>query len=134
MKIGAFDGAVSFASGEIKRHMDRAQFLGSAIGRSAQERLANDNWFHYHIEPEGGIAGTVLFRDDSIDRIFLTMRLPSDDTKQWSVEHELERKAKHDAWLQNELGRPPYSYSWGSVTSDYDARGCSSEIIVVYER
>jgi hypothetical protein len=134
MKIGVFDGAISFAGGEIKPHMDRAHFLDSAIGRLARERLVNDNWFHYHINPEDGIAGTVLFRGDSIDRIFLTMRLPSDDLKEWSVEQELERKAIHDAWLRDELGQPPYAFSWGSVTSDYDARGCSSEIIVVYER
>ena len=134
MKIGVFDGAVSFSGGEIKRHMSRAQFLGSAIGRLAQERLVNDKWSHYHIDPEDGIAGTVLFRGESIDRIFLTMRLPSDNSKEWSIEHELERRAKHDAWLRDELGQPPYAFSWGSVTSDYDARDCSSEIIVVYER
>jgi hypothetical protein len=134
MKIGVFDGTISFTSGEIRRHSDRARFLGSAIGKTAREQLVNEDWRHYHIEPEVGIVGTVLFKGESIDRIFLTMRIPSDDSKERTLAHERDRKAMHDRWLQQELGRPPYSYSWGNVVSEYDARDCASEIIVVYDR
>ena len=41
-------------------------------------------------------------------------------------------KALHDAWLLREIGKAPYDYAWGSVASEYDAKGCVSEIIVTY--
>jgi hypothetical protein len=134
MKIDTIDGTIRFTGGEIRPEMDRALFLDSASGKSAKERLVNDEWRQYQIEPEVGIVGGILFKDDKIERIFLTMRMPSDSSKRWSVEGELQRKAKHDEWLRMELGSPPYRYSWGNVVSDYDARACASEIIVVYDR
>ena len=89
---------------------------------------------HYEFDPEAGIGATIFFQGDGVDRIFIVMSLPSDAAREWTEELELQRKRIHDAWLESELGKPPYSYAWGQVTSDYDARSCSSEIIVVYER
>ena len=61
------------------------------------------------------------------------MALPKDAKREWTLASELARKTKHDDWLRNELGKPPYNYAWGNVTSVYDSKGCASEIIVVYE-
>lgn len=61
------------------------------------------------------------------------MEIPSDkDPNGWTEAHELERKSLHDAWLLREIGKPPYIYPWGSISSEYDAKGCVSEIIVTY--
>ncbi len=62
------------------------------------------------------------------------MRIPSDKSEEWKIEFEFERKEKHDIWLLAELGAPPYTYDWGSVTSDFDAKGCASDIIVTYAK
>jgi len=134
MRISIFDGTVSFEHGSIRRSFDRAQFLESPVGRSAKESLANEDWKHYEIDPETGVAGTVLFKGDDIDRIFLAMRMDTDDSGEWTVEHEFERKAKHEQWLRKELGRAPYRYHWGRVVSEFDPKGLASEIIIVYER
>ena len=107
-------------------------FLGTKLGRDAKEELVNEDWRHYRIEPESGIVGTIFFKGERLDRVFLLMEIPSDKGKEWTEQLELERKAKHDSWLRSELGRPPYDYAWGNVTSDYDPRGCVSEIIVTY--
>ena len=133
MKIGIFDGTISFDGGDIRCKLSRKQFLESKVGRESKESLVNQDWRHYHIEPEQGIAGTVLFKAETIDRIFLTMRIPSDETKEWTEERELERKALHDRWLRTELGDPPYDYAWGRIVSEFDQKGLVSEIIVVYE-
>jgi hypothetical protein len=45
---------------------------------------------------------------------------------------ELARKARHDAWLAKQLGLPPWSFSWGTVSSAYDATFCQSLVSVVY--
>jgi len=132
VKISVFNGSISFEGGTIQLSHDRAQFLGSPLGKHAKEEFVNEGWRHYRIEPESGIVGTIFFKGERLDRVFLLMEIPSDKSKEWTEQLELERKAKHDSWLRSELGKPPYDYAWGSVTSDFDPRGCVSEIIVTY--
>lgn len=134
MKIDTITGTVEFSQGSISRSLNKDRFLGTPIGRSATKSLVNANWSHYEIDPEAGVAGTVLFDGDAIDRLFLSMKMNSDDSEEWSVECELQRKVKHDEWLRKEMGQPPYEYPWGRVVSTFDPKGLASEIIVVYAR
>ena len=134
MKISRFDGTLTFSSGEIRRTWDRAQFLSSPVGLASEAGLQNDDWHHYDIEPESGLAGTVLFKGDELQKVFLMNSLPSDQGGEWTVERELERKGIHDRWLRQELGKSPWNYSWGKVVSQFDAKALASEIIVVYDR
>lgn len=52
--------------------------------------------------------------------------IPSWDT--WSRENELERKVRNDVWLQEELGVPPYKFTWGMLESVFDEKAASSYI------
>jgi hypothetical protein len=132
VKISAFNGTISFEGGTIQRNLDRAHFLQTPLGRFAKEDFVNEEWRHYKIEPEPGMIGSVHFKGDRMDRVFLLISIPSDDRNEWTEQLELERKAKHDTWLRAELGNPPYKYSWGRVDSEFDGKGCVSEIIVTY--
>jgi hypothetical protein len=133
MKIDVTDGSVAFEPGDVKRSQGREDFLQSPLGMLARPELINKEWWHLHIKPEPGIAANVLFRGDRLNQVYILLPIPSDNDKDgWTEEHELERKAIHDAWLRRELGKPPYEYPWGAVTSEYDAKGCVSEIIVTY--
>ena len=132
MKIEKITGSISFEGGTVEGTFKRERFLETPVGRSARKDFVNEEWTHYHIEPEDGIVGTVLFHGERLDRIFLMMGMPSDQSEEWTAALELERKAKHDAWLQSALGTPPYTYPWGTVTSEFDAKGCASDIIVTY--
>lgn len=134
MRIDTSNGTITFAQGRICRSTDKAHFLETTIGREARERLVNASWSHYEIDPEERWVGTVIFDGDRIDRVFLSMKLDSEDPESWTVERERARQAAHELWLQGELGRPPYSYSWGRVVSDFDPKGLASEIIVAYDR
>ena len=134
MKISSKDGTIHFAKGIVSRDLSLPQFIGSSLGRSAKETISNTDRRHYEFDPETGISATVFFQGEALDRVLLMMSMPSDSAKIWTEELELQRKAVHDNWLESELGEPPHEYGWGRVVSDYDARGCVSEIIVVYER
>jgi hypothetical protein len=134
MKIDKITGTIEFSQGNISRSLNKEQFLDTPIGRLAKKSLVNADWSHFEIDPEGGVAGTVLFDGDAIDRLFLSMKMKSDDSEEWSVESELQRKVKHEEWLQEEMGQPPYEYPWGRVVSTFDPKGLASEIIVVYAR
>jgi|SRR5688572_6003612 len=132
MKIGVFDGSISFETGRILRSEDRVSFLATQLGKQATSDLVSNVWWHVKAEPEPGITSVLLFNENRLDRVFLTMEIPPDRRGEWTVENELARMEVHDQWLRKELGNPPYDYSWGQVVSDYDQKGCASTIIVAY--
>lgn len=134
MKIDIHDGTISFVRGAIFRALDRNAFMESELGKDAKTRLVNQNWWHASFAPEPGVTGYLIFDRDRLDSAYVLMEIPADARSEWSVDLELQRKALHDRWLQTELGEPPYEYSWGTVTSEFDAKGVVSEIIVNYER
>ncbi|MGH8130064.1 MAG: hypothetical protein ACRES3_04325 [Steroidobacteraceae bacterium] len=132
MKISVSDGTISFPDGDINPTQGRTKFLNTSIGLAAKQKVVNDDWVHIDIEPEPGISGLIICKGERLIRVLLLMTIPSDASDQWSTELELERKAKHDAWLGAELGAPPYEYPWGRIASEFDQRGYVSEIIVNY--
>ena len=132
MKIDTNNGLISFTDSSIGRAMKRAEFLGTLLGRSAKTRSVGAR-NQYEFEPEPGISATAFFDGELLDRLFIMMRMPSDIAGQWTEALEMERKARHDIWIAQELGPGPHKYAWGSVSSDFDPRGCASEIIVVYD-
>jgi hypothetical protein len=134
MRIDPASGSIAFQVGSLEPSMKLDRFLVCDLGRSAKNSFAQESWQHFQFDPEPGIAGTVLFDDGVLDRVFLAMEMPSDESGEWSELVEHQRKERHDSWLRSELGEPPYKYAWGSVESEYDSKGCASEIIVVYDR
>ena len=132
MKIDVFNGSVTFASGAIGPLMDRVAFLNSSVGVRAEKVLENAGFVHLRFHPEPGIHASALFKDDRFHQLFVLMATPSDDISEWTEAHELERMDVHDKWLRQELGKPPYEYAWGSIVSEYDSKGCESEIIFTY--
>jgi hypothetical protein len=132
MKIQILDGSVQFVDGTVTKQMDRQVFLQSNLSRSSKEVVANGPWITYNFRPEPGVACDAVFKENRLQQIFLLMRIPTDDSGEWTEELELGRKRKHDEWLRSQLGMPPYEYPWGTVASEYDPRGCVSDIIVSY--
>jgi hypothetical protein len=132
VKISLSDGSISFAAGTIERHVDREAFLATDLGRSGKAELVNEDWRRVGVRPEPGIAATLLYNGDHLHQVWLLMAIPADETEEWTMDNEMKRKAVHDAWLQSEIGKPPYKYAWGKIDSEFDAKGCVSEIIITY--
>ena len=114
--------------------MARTRFRASVLGSTSVESVVNPRedglYLTFYAEP--GVAGTLIYQGERLHQVFVAMKLPSEGTGDWSIAIENERKQKHDAWLRDELGAPPYRFPWGSVESNYDAKGCASDIIVTY--
>lgn len=134
MRINVVDGSIEFDGGEIGPVRGRTEFLASPLGMTAIEEKIDESRYHYAFDGEFGLRCTAFYLADRLDRIFMMKALHESRGKEWTEEHEAERKAAHDRLLSENLGEPPYRYDWGTVTSDYDPRGCASEIIIVYER
>ena len=132
MKIDTADGSLSFDLGAVRSGQSREVFLGTALGRTARTELINREWWHLHVRPEHGVRANVLFRGERLHHVYVLMDIPSDERNEWTMENELLRKAAHDRWLLQTIGKPPYDYDWGSIASEFDAKGCVSEIIVSY--
>jgi|SRR5688572_27933833 len=134
MRIGIFDGSIEFEDGAIRMKESRAEFLDTHLGHEAKQKLVNGKWWHITVEPENGIVATLIFKVDTLETVLIAMGIPSDRTGDWTRELELQRKSIHDAWLRRELGKPPYTFAWGTVASELDEKAVASEIIVAYAR
>ncbi len=132
MKIHASDGTVEFAGGSISRDMSKSSFLMSVLGREAETVVENEPYLTYRIRPEAGVGATVLFEGEKLKNVAWAVALPDEPQSDWSEASEMRRKRLHDDWLCREFGEPPYRFAWGSIASEYDAKGVSSAIIVVY--
>ena len=134
MKIDVSDGSIAFAGGTICSATQRTEFLRSAIGNGAREQTSNEleNWQQVAFDPEPGVAATLIFQGEKLHQVYLALRTTLDDAGPWTTATERERNAKHDAWLRTSLGAPPYEYSWGSVSLEFDPKDPASEIIVSY--
>ena len=133
MKINQADGSVVFASGSIDPAMDKAEFLKSPLGSKSEQWFVNGSFETYRFLPEPGIVATTDFRDGRLLNVSILFSMGDDSEDNLSLERELQRKQKHDEWLRETLGEPPYRYNWGHVTSDFYHQHCESDIMVVYE-
>jgi hypothetical protein len=121
-----------FAEGAISAGQHRKDFLKSRLGEISTRRIMGGAWTHHDFQAEAGIHCSASFDGDRLDHVFILMDVPGRETDQPTESLELQRKSLHDAWLLKELGPPPYEYEWGKVVSDYDDRGCVSEILLRY--
>lgn len=132
MKIHPSDGSIEFSHGSVMRTTDKATFLASPLARGAEVVVENAPYVTYRIAPESGIGATLSFKDQRLEYLAWAFQLPAEAEQDWSEESEMKRMKVHDEWLRRELGEPPYRFDWGEVVSEYDAKGVSSAIIVVY--
>ena len=132
MKISTDNGVITFASGIISRALSRSDFLKSPAGAGAEVLNINAVSATYRIHPETGVIASVRFREDSLELVSLLFAMKDDTGVSWTREREFERKAIHDKWLLEEIGPPPYQFSWGEIESLFDEKACVSDIIVGY--
>jgi hypothetical protein len=132
LKIDAVLGVVSFPGITIGPHLSRQKFLETTLGATATLAVANAGWETLHAHPEPEIYASFAFKDDRLIKVEVTMLMPSGEAGTWDRACEIRRKAYHDTWLKTELGNPPYKYLWGSVTSWFDEKNLSSDIIIIF--
>ena len=83
MRIDVSDGSIVFAGGTIRGATQRTEFLRSAIGNGAREQIANEpeDWRHVAIDPEPGVAATLIFQGEKLHQVFVALRTTADDTR-----------------------------------------------------
>lgn len=132
MKISTDSGAITFASGRITPDLSRSEFLRTPVGTGAEALRIIAPFATFRVRPETGVIASVRFREDSLEMVSVLFEMKDETEENWTRKRELERKAIHDQWLREEIGPPPYRYSWGDIESLFDEKACVSDIVVGY--
>ena len=75
---------------------------------------------------------TIYFDNQKLKEIHLSEFFNGLSWDGWTEDNEIKKKKSHDEWLASILGEDPYMYSWGTVESVFDKKGCVSSIIIRY--
>jgi hypothetical protein len=122
----------------VNKGLTKAEFLKSNLFKDvlSEQTFA---FTSYYLKPQligcKRFAIVLYFNNNNLID-FLTLSMTSDENipswDSWSEFDELKKKDEHDKWLESNIGKPPYKYSWGDISSDYDPRSGSSIITVRY--
>ena len=123
----------------IKKNLTEEEFIKSSL---FSDVLNKDDYGYkrYFIKPQiicnAKFVISLIFNTDGVlymTNLGLQMNdsLPSWET--WSENDEIQKKELNDKWLEKNVGKPPYTYPWGSISSSYDPRSGSSSITIVYK-
>ena len=74
---------------------------------------------------------------NSCDKIsFINLSYCKDDKipnwKNWKLDDEINKKHINDLFLKEILGEPPYCYSWGEISSNFNKQSSTSYITISY--
>ena len=78
----------------------------------------------------------LMFSESLIDRVYLSFFLPNEQGNRVRIvegwNNDIQRKRLHRQILREELGIPPYDYSWGVVLSGVNELDFTSTIKIQY--
>lgn len=131
------NGDLTVAGQKLGPRATETQFLESDLGVAAKKIPRNTPANYYEVWRQVGVANEVgltlkfipkgkLLRI-SVQFIKIGMR-----GSQWSKALEDEIKCFHDEWLKEQLGQPPYQFSWGKVLSIIEPHWYSANIEIIY--
>lgn len=116
---------------------EKAALLASPLGQGATEKSKGPGWIDVKVPPQRIDGRDVIVVFHFFEELLARLNLMDVDPRygtSFETADEQGRKAAHDAWLAETLGRPPYEYAWGEVGSTYDPRSESSDVYVRYRR
>ncbi|MDD2592509.1 MAG: hypothetical protein PHN21_06870 [Erysipelotrichaceae bacterium] len=120
----------------IRKGLTKNEFKESVI---FDEVLTIDEYgytrYYLKLQKIGTVAFTVVIyfdKNDIIDSVSFSMQETIPLWENWSKDEEQKLKIKHDEWLANCLGLPPYKYSWGTIESVIDIHDNTSSIVIRY--
>jgi hypothetical protein len=128
-----FDGAAV----EISPALRRTGFLMSSIGQAAAVWVQNEPFCSWALpEVSDGpyrFRIIVFFNGERLAEVDIADSRPEfgSSWSDWAEQKERARKASHDEWLRNHLGKRR-SFLWGRVDSVLDTKSGGAVIITTY--
>ncbi len=133
MEANAATGSFQLASGfRLAATTSKAEFLASAEGRLAKPLVRNPPYESFQfLAGEGRLSVGAFFHGSQLQALHLAVLAP-ELASEWSERSERARVVENDRWLRSQGLEPGHVYSWGSVWSGYDPKGCSGQAVVRY--
>jgi len=140
-KMNLVNGDISPTGSNIKivQGLKKSEFEKSNLGNQVLD-YQEYGYTRYYIKPQlidnDEFLMVLLFNPEGIIEFIelaLTINGAIPTWDNYSKDSELDRKDKHDKWLIRKAGNPPYKYSWGEISSNYDPRSGSSMITIKYK-
>ena len=140
MTLDPKTGDVVIGPKRFGRSLNEPEFLSSVEGKSARNvrRTASRSYYELWTADDPGREAGAVFAfslGGKLQRIRLKLvkaELRASISATWSKAIEDETKVFHDEWLHQQLGSPPYNFSWGRAASIVDQHGYSAVIIISY--
>jgi hypothetical protein len=138
--MNLIEGEISLADSNttIKKGFQKSEFEKSNL-RSQVLDYQEYGYTRYYIRPQqidnDEFIIVLLFNPEGaieFVELVLTKNGAVPTWENYSKDNELKKKDKHDKWLKRKIGNPPYKYSWGEISSNYDPRSGSSMITIKY--
>lgn len=122
----------------IKTNIKRQDLLVSGLSKYIFKKIENID-STYFLEP-------LLIKDkyymisisfNAYDKIsFINLSYCKDKSipswKNWNLEDEINKKHINDSFLKEFFGEPPYCYSWGEISSNFNKQSSTSYITISY--
>lgn len=95
-----------------------------------------DSYSNYYLRPQV-IEGEkfvirIYFNPQNVIYLVNLSFTDSTNWEEWSEKEQINKKLEHDKWLEGIIGKPPYKFLWGEISSNYDSRSGSSMITIRY--
>lgn len=133
VRIGPQTGEFILGEQRFTPQLNEAEYLRSVAAKSSKKLRGSGSRQQVSSELEIGL--TLGFaRTGPLQRIsaqFVKIGLRGST---WSKALEDQIKSFHDAWLKEQLGKPPYQFTWGKVISVIEPHWYSANIIIDYMR
>jgi hypothetical protein len=137
--INKTNGEVKVNDTVLGPKFDKEDFLNSNLYHDVLRIKDRPNFTYFYLGPQtigDDLLIIALYFSPIGNLRMIKLSITSDKVPpswaNWSEEAEMNNKMQNDEWLLKVIGKPPYKYSWGEISSSYDPRSASSMITIRY--
>lgn len=132
------DGKIQLGNIQFDKSVNANEFKSKYSDFIAQEEEGGKDFINFLIYPQKidnlYAILRVYFYKEKLHMIVLRMN-NQDSFPSWDdvdMRGLVDEKRAYDSILLKKLGKPPYKYSWGTISTSCDVRGGDSNIIISY--
>lgn len=133
------DGYLEISNIKVHKNMKREFFAAGYKELIAQECKCGNEFVNYLIKPQKCddkyCILRVYFQSENIYgvEIFFNDKCQFLEWSDCNKKHVMQQKKFNDKILAEKLGKPPYKYNWGTISSVCDLKGGAGYISIRYD-
>src|SRR5262245_36902594 len=130
MRIESSTGLLFFAGVSIGPNCDPEAVVTNVKNVAIIPAGTSNDWQTLSFEAEPHAFVSAHFLNGRLKLISLVLLQPHESMTPWGWDGEDARRVYHDGWLREQLGKPPYLFHWGEVSSEFSPTSGLNEICI----